>query len=322
MGTPTTTSTDPIIISWSEIDAYRQCPFKHHNLYRERWQEPTPGPALVRGTAWHQVMEHHYQALMALPHRGRKPGTALMKSRQPEVRQHIDAINQLLGRDSKTLQPTEQQTLLDWMYTGYLETYGTDPEWEIVAVEWKGVVPLPNPEGGPSRFLLKAKIDLLAKMRNRLWLWDHKTGANLPRDKDLDFDDQFGLYTWMMREVGFPVIGSMHSASITRRNKVQAQTLESRFLRTYMDRNDYELDQIAAEAYRTAEKMWPEGGIDRVPERTPDTERCQWRCCLTEACLHARRSRKPTAMREMLVAHGFQQSIFRPAEIEYAQRST
>lgn len=292
MTTPIEVVDNPIVISWSEISAYRQCPFKHHLAYRERWQTEKDSPALARGSAWHEIMEFHYVG-------------------------DTDAIERALG--VKSVAQTEQQELLQWMYEGYVQMWAeADKEWKIQAIEWKGFAPLPNPRGGPSRFMLKVKIDVLASRRGRLWVWDHKTCRNLPNDKELDLDDQFGLYQWCMRQAGYPVMGSVHNAARTQRNKKTPQPLDTRFSRTWLARTETELDMIAQEAYLTAETAWPEES-DRsglLPPRHPDTDTCRWKCDYTEACLA---SRKGAKIEPMLQAHGMVSSPFREVELEWKE---
>ena len=281
---------NPIVISWSEISAYRQCPFKHHLAYRERWQSEEDKPALARGTAWHDIMEYHYQG-------------------------DTKAVDTLLGRTA--IEQTEQQELLQWMYDRYVKMWAEeDQTWEIQKTEWKGFAPLPNPRGGPSRFMLKVKVDIIASRKGRLWIWDHKTCRNLPNDKELDLDDQFGLYQWCMRQAGFPVMGCVYNAARTQRNKKTPQSLESCFSRTLMARVDTELDQIAAEAYLTAEAAWPEQMPDMLPPRHPDTDTCRWKCDYTEACLSSRKGGK---LEPMLRAHGMEPRPFREVEIEWKE---
>lgn len=295
---------DPIVVSWSEIDAFRQCPFKHHLQYRQRWTSPVTPPALATGISWHSILEAHYLSLVAKRER----------DTQEQAKQSALLLRLLGAKDSAQ---TDNQKLLQWMYEGYVQQWGNDPDWDVVAVEWKGLTPLPNPSGGHSRFVLKVKIDLLVKFRRNLWVTDHKSGRDLPTDKMLDLDDQFGLYTWTMRQIGFPVMGSIYNAARTQRNKSTPQPLQERFARTYMQRTDVELDTIAAEAYRTAERMWPEGGLTHTPERNTDPDRCRWRCGMNEACLA---SRKGIDIRELLHAYGFRQEMFRQAELDAAQQ--
>lgn len=287
---------DPVVISWSEIDTLRQCPFKHHLGYRERWQTEEDKEVLARGTAWHEILEAHYDGLRS-------------KAKEPD--RHT--IDRLLGGSAEQ---TERQELLDWMYEGYVENWAeADKEWSIKEVEWKGFAPLPNPRGGPSRFMLKVKIDLIAVRRGRLWIWDHKSARNLPSDKELDFDDQFGLYMWCMRQMGYPVAGAVYNCARTQRNK-SFMSLDTRFSRTFLARTDVELDQIAREAYLSAELAWPEVMSEEIPGRTPNTDTCRWRCDFTEACLMSRKGGRIT---DMLTAHGYSPRPFREVEIEWKQ---
>lgn len=301
-----------IDVSWSEISDYRQCPFKHHLNYRERWQRETTSPALMKGNLWHAVLEQHYLLLQLLGRPMRITGK--IPASNAKVKRYYQAIQRLLGR-TPDQDPTDLQDLIGWMYDGYVEHYGFDPEWEILHVESKFVEEFPCPWGSPSRFRLKAKLDVVIRWRGGIWLVDHKSGANLPADKELDLDDQFGLYNWIWREMGHKVQGVLYNAARTQRNK-GPMALDVRFGRYPLHRTDIELDTIATEAYMTAERMWPatEAGelVIYTPERTPNTDTCRWRCDFTEACLA---SRKGIRIHDMLNAHGFRQRLFREAEL-------
>lgn len=287
-----------IIVSYSELDTFRQCPFKHELAYKQRWTRPVrEGSALARGTGWHNLLEAHYKLLKKTD----------IKDLSPEVM--LKTVSPYLY-DKKGNQ-TEDQELIQWMYEGYLKLYGLDEEWEILAVEKHSQFWLPTETGHRSRFKLKFKIDIVARNRKtgKIWIWDHKSCKNLPNQKMLELDDQFGLYTWGMRQLGFPITGSMHNATRTQRNKddsEKAQPLDSRNLRTLLYRTDPELDMIALEAYRTAKRAYAikEGQADRAP----DTDRCSWRCDYTEQCLG---SRKGVDIRGMLLAADFEQDFTR-----------
>src|SRR5690606_17496323 len=123
--------------------------------------------------------------------------------------------------------------------------------------------------------------DLIVRERStgNIWILDHKSGRDLPKDKELDLDDQFGLYTWGLRQLGRRVHGSIHSAARTHRNKDQTrhpQPLHERFARKQIYRTDRELDMLALEAYRLLRLAYsiPIGEAPRSPN--PDT--CRWRC--------------------------------------------
>lgn len=282
------------VVSFSELSSYRQCPHKHELEYKQRWRGE-PGPALARGVLWHTLLEGHYRILQA-HQRDRSMTDAELKA-------------QLMWSARKVLVGAgEHADLLEWMYTGYLEFYGLDLDWKVLAVEHAPEVWLPTAEGTRSRFKIKLKIDLVIRWQDQLWIVDHKSGKELPRDKELDIDDQFGLYTWAMRQLGRPVFGSIHSAARTHRNKNQdryPQPLDERFHRTLLSRTDRELDTIAVEAYRTARAAyrWADGEAPRSPN--PDT--CGWRCSFTEACLMGRKGAdEQQILRDMGMAQDFE----------------
>lgn len=319
----------PRIVSFSELQTARQCPLKHQLSYVERWtKDPDLMSALSKGTAWHMVLEEHYR----------------------EIKHHQDAAQQL-GRDwredlgtigrlcrervaaliSDVIEPrgTELADLMRWMYEGFLAQWGLDEEWRILAVEHQATCRLPTPRGAPSQFKLKMKIDLVVGQRTpsgqrQILVVDHKSCRNLPKDKELDLDDQFGLYTWGMRQIGKKVFGQIHDAARTERlvgerkawegetDQAYApgsvQPLDERFKRTPMYRTDEELDVIAVEAYLSAKARYQQqrevgrGGYDSPRHTDPQT--CRYLCDYTDPCLAGR---KGVDLRDYLRARGFQQ---------------
>jgi hypothetical protein len=318
-----------IVVSWSEIDAARQCPMKHDLSYIERWSKPPrPDGALARGTLWHNVLEEHYRVLAST--QGAKPGdkpTGTDKDRMKAARKAVAKVlfeaEQAAGSNSSAL---ETVNLITWMYEGYVELYGLDPNWWIAATEHAAQVRLPNLAGKPSRFALKLKIDLVIAVRPgimtktpnwKTYVVDHKSGKDLPRDKDFDLMDQFSLYTWSLRKMGRKVFGQMYSAARTFRS-VNDQSgksidpLDKRFSRTPMHRTDTELERVAVEAYQTvAARYRQQIEVDRAgaePPRHTNEQTCSWRCDFTEPCLHGR---KGGDMRDFLRSTGFIQSFER-----------
>jgi hypothetical protein len=267
-----------ITVSYSEIDTGRQCPHKHELAYKQRWVSPSTSQALSRGTAWHTILEGHYRIIQEWQRGGQEWSDTELRSKL------WWSARQVLA------QAGEEADLLEWMYEGYLEMYGLDLEYKILAVEHAPEVYLPTPTGGRSRFKLKMKMDLIVRWKGNIWILDHKSCKDLPKSKELDIDDQFGLYTWGMRQLGRPVFGSIHSAARTQRNKNQErfpQPLEERFDRKLLQRTDAELDCIAVEAYKTAKALysWAPGEAPR----SPNTDTCRWRCDYTTQCLLGRK---------------------------------
>lgn len=274
-----------LTVSWSEIDAARQCLKKHQLAFIERWQEPTMSPALQRGITWHRVMEWWYEGLR----KGLDP-TDIVK-----------AVGLSIGGDP-------ERDLFLWMLDGYVRKWGLDAGWAIKGVELGDVIPMPRPDGVAPLvdwagrevpLSLKLKVDLLVEAAGfngakRLFVVDHKSGGSLPGDRAMEFEDQFGLYIWAMRAVGRPVYGAIHNGALAKMNKTEAKKpkpLDERFTRVPTVRTDRELDEIARDAYETVRIAWGgylAQGQDYRAGRTPNGDTCRFRCPYTQTCLTGR----------------------------------
>ena len=310
-----------VVVSYSELSTYRSCPLKHLLAYKERWTKPPEeGSPLSKGTLWHAVMEIHYLGIQAFQ-RGN------IKTRE-ELHEWVAQRLALLLWDQDTGEQSELQQLILWMYQGHLERYGIDEQWEILGVETKIQQRLPGPDG-PSPYILKGKLDLVVRDRatGKIWVVDHKSGANLPVEEDLDMNDQFGLYLWLLNEAGVPAIGAIHSANRTKMNlgdrpenqdengeplKVsnKKQTLDQRLKRTLMARGERELANIARDAYATAVNAYPEAvGLEPLPVYSnPGTMPFTWRGEWRDVYLIVRKGRNVHAALEEL---GFVQDFER-----------
>lgn len=288
-----------ITVSWSEIDAFRQCPHKHQLSYLERWSKPPkPGSALSKGTLWHQVMEVHYNWIM----NRQRSGASWLHVPKAELQLLDKAIRKVLDEA-----PEDDAELIEWMYKGYLDHYGFDLDWEILAVENTTVLWLPTPLGNKSRFRIKVKLDLVVRWQGKLWVVDHKSGKDLPSDKMLELADQFGLYIWGLQKAGKRIYGSIHNAARTQRNVSKPQPLPERFMRTPMFRTPTELERIAHEAYATVATAY---SARNRAERHANEDTCRWRCDFTEACLLGRKT-TDRQEREALEAYGFERNYDR-----------
>lgn len=290
------------IVSYSELDTFRQCPLKHHLLYGRRWTKPVKeDSALAKGSLWHLVMEDHYGLIKAVQdqNKGRVP--------MREVKRVLAAAHKLVMKrlqDPKTGEQSDNQELIQWMYEGYVEMHGVDPMWRIIGIEHQIITPLLDRDGNPSRYHLKMKIDLLVRDREaggNIWIIDHKSGQNLPTQMDLDIDDQFGLYTWGLRSMGKKVMGTIHNAARTQRNK-GPMTLESRMSRTYMNRGEKELTNLALDAYEAARAAYPDDPAYAARYSSPDPRSCGWKCDVKEPHLLMRSGRNPD---EVMIEYGY-----------------
>lgn len=292
------------VVSYSEIDAYRQCRLKHQLSYLERWQSDTTAPALSRGTLFHSVMEAHYGKLRQL--RSEFPD----EERAEWAEDLFLAVAPLLHEEGTGAQ-TDEQELVQWIYQGYVDLYGTDEDWEIVGIEVPLEEWLPNENGNRTSFKLAGTVDLIVRDGSAgggLWIVDHKTCKNLPKDLELDLDDQAALYMYLLRRHGMNIRGHIRNAIRSERLKTREMDWRERFARPITARLDAELETIALEAYRTMKEAYkPLHGQDRP--RSPDTDLCRWKCNFTAACLAGR---KGYDWRQFLEDAGFEQRAVKP----------
>lgn len=308
------------IISYSEMDTFRQCPLKHQLSYKERWKKPFKiGTPLSRGSLWHHIMEVHYSVIMKHYPNGKnriptKQIPIVLEEAWVAVREYL--FNEVTGAQD------EDQVIITWMYKGYVEKWGVDNDWQIIAIEYPFEVILDDLDGNPSNFALKGKIDILALDRRLggFWIWDHKSGADLPTAMALEIDDQFGGYSWAMQQkLGYNIRGSLHNAARTKMNKgdepgailngnVKMQTLEQRFSRTPLNRSEVEQLNLARDFYAAAINAYPPEDKRLPIYSSPDPRQCSWKCDFKEQHLLARGGRE---IHEVLKEYRFTQDFTR-----------
>src|SRR4029450_6498058 len=112
--------------------------------------------------------------------------------------------------------------------------YQLDEGWKVRGIEVPFSIWLPTERGTRSTYRLKGRIDLLVQaeqLGTGLWIVDHKTCKDLPTEKDLDLDDQMGLYTYLLRRRGLDIRGVIYNALRTQR-LVRPMAMGERFSRT------------------------------------------------------------------------------------------
>jgi hypothetical protein len=298
------------VISNSEVETYRQCRLKHQLSYHERWRpDGDEAEALARGTLFHLVMEHHYGRI----NQARQDGEVV------DAEMLYAAVAHDLY-DPATGQQTPRQELVEWIYKGYVQVYRDDPDWEIVAIEYNIEQEIFDHSGISTGFAFKGTVDLIVRHipTGGLYIVDHKTCKNMPKQKDFDMEDQTGIYTYMLKMQDWDIRGAIYNHCRTEKLK-RDMTMDERFKRTPTVRTNRELTTIALEAVETMQEAYDRlrrkdallGVGNWDAPRSPDGERCGWKCGLTEACLAGRKS-GPLRTRQFLKDIGYTQHDTKP----------
>jgi hypothetical protein len=224
------------------------------------------------------------------------------------VDKYLDAVGEHTGTSEEIVE------LIRWMYTGYVQMWSEEDRdlWSVLDVELRMEVPLI--EGLVN---IKCRIDLSAEDRQGFyWLWDHKSGGNLPSKKETDLDDQFALYQWIINETNpdMRVLGIIHNAARTQRNQGH-MPLDTRFARIKMVRTDRELATMVEEIRSTALDIHAaylnlDCAEALITPRHPNPDTCKWKCSFTSPCLLGRGT-EPERVRVMLKDLEFRQDFTR-----------
>lgn len=297
--------TEPIVVRASQLGDFRHCPLKEFWGWRESggWFDPgrDRSGARGRGTEWHAILQIHYSFIQEDQRAGRTP----------DLDEIHDAVWDYIA---DWIDNEEDAELLRWMYDGYVELYGFDPNWEVLSVEQTLRVPFQDEDGEPLRVpdpdrrgitrpvLYEWTTDLLAKVRDLrgTFVIDHKSTSAMLGRVDIDLSDQFGLYALAWERLGKPVRGQLINQATTKRLK-RAQALSERYDRKTSIRTPAELREIELDAVATIRAMYSEQNL-RHPYSAPDPRTCSWKCDFKELHLQWRREKNKTPERFARVA--------------------
>lgn len=286
---------DIILVGQSELADFRQCPLKHKFRWIDGWHLPvTHVEANVKstiGTQWHHVQACHYRAKQEVEAAGDVYTVEMARNVMTLATQEII---DLYGMDNES--GDEREALLMWMASGYLERYGVDPDWEILAIEERLVVPIVDPDARRAvpEFALRFTADLVVRLRSlgRRVIIDNKTveSQGVWGTFDIDLDDQLGIYTRGLARLDpdDPPIYAMLNQ--VRRDKLKRpMTLTERFMRPKSTRTTRELDEIERDALSDLRRMHGAENLRR-PSSAPNPKQCAWKCDFKEPHIVLRRS--------------------------------
>lgn len=285
-----------IEVGQSELASFRQCPLLHKFRWRQGWHYPdsSRNPKSEIGTQWHIVQAAHYRRKMQVEAAGE---VYTLQMARDTMALAILGLGAIYSWDLASPADEERQALLGWMAEGYLERWGTDEDWEIVAVEKRLSVPIADPDDpeAPPEFSLRFTADLVVRVRSlrrRLAIIDNKTieGPGHWGAVDVNLHDQLGLYVrgYARLDPDDPPILAMLNQ--VRRDKLKRpMTLAERFSRPKSARTIPELDEIERDAISDLRRMHGEENLRR-PTSHPDPKTCAWKCDFREAHIRLRQT--------------------------------
>lgn len=284
---------EPIVIRHSEIADFRHCPLKHRWAWRDGWYSPAreSGGARELGSIWHEMLKIRYRYIQARQLDGR-----------PMREEDLD---EQVGRQVATANTDLQETLV-WMYEGYIEKHGWDPDWKIVSVELEEQARFNDEDGQPlvidgRPVFYSWMTDILVASREYrgILVVDTKSTGQPMSQMDIDLSDQFGLYTLGWQRLGKKVRGQLVNMAHTKKLK-RAMTLDERFVRRPSIRTATELRNIELDAVDTIYEIWSARN-QRRSRSHPDPRTCGWKCDFKEPHLRLRREKDPEGRTEAIM---------------------
>lgn len=176
----------------SERNTFKTCEFQWYISYELRSRLGTPAPALRFGTLIHRALADWY---IKGTKRGKNPVKTFERYYDEDVRENEASFGWKLSADEPW---QEARDIGVGMLTHYLEVYGNDSDWDVLATEHPFKQVVSHPETGEPWFMYTGIVDGVwrDKRDNSIWVADHKTTASLSDSKlsYLQMDDQAGAY--------------------------------------------------------------------------------------------------------------------------------
>ncbi|MBE7461916.1 MAG: PD-(D/E)XK nuclease family protein [Planctomycetes bacterium] len=204
------------ILTFSGLNTFRCCPRKYELRYLQGLTTREKPETLTFGSAIHEALQQWY----TLPNDAKRLGTVL---------DYLDA--QFPGRKGD-LQVKGQWQRARALFCGYAHRYAQE-EFEVVAIEREFEAEIRNPDTGRASqtFTVAGKVDGIVRVGKELYLLEHKTAATLDGsylDK-LWTDTQIALYSYYLRQIGFPIVGVIYNVLLKTRLQQRAGETEAEY---------------------------------------------------------------------------------------------
>ena len=209
------------ILTYSALNTFRNCPRKYCLRYVEHLRRPEVPEALGFGSVIHEALEQWHR----LPVHTDPQGTD--GHRFLTLLDFLDATYPNRRADE---QEKARWHLARAMMTGYAQRYARET-FEVLEVEKTFEGEIRNPDTGrqSQTFTMAGKVDGIVKACDEVYLLEHKTASSLTGDylDRLWTDTQIALYSFYLREQGYPIVGVIYNILLKARlQQRQGETQE------------------------------------------------------------------------------------------------
>jgi hypothetical protein len=209
-------SPDRDVLTYSALNTFRNCPRKYKHRYLDFLRPREKPNALSFGSVIHGAIELWYRSA-ADPNR---------------LWTVLDFVDQQFPEHIGDDQQRAAWHLARAIITGYAARYATE-EFEVVEIEKPFTGEIRNPDTGrqSQTFVMAGKADAIVQRQDGMYLLEHKTASTIDAsylDK-LWTDTQIALYSFYLRQLGYPIVGVIYNVLLKTRLQQRAGETEAEF---------------------------------------------------------------------------------------------
>lgn len=209
-------SSDRDVLTYSALNTFRNCPRKYKHRYLDFLRPREKPNALSFGSVIHGAIELWYRS-------------AGDPNRLWAV---LDFVDQQFPERMGDDQQKSAWHLARAIITGYAARYATE-DFEVVEIEKPFTGEIRNPDTGrlSQTFVMAGKADAIVQRPDGMYLLEHKTASTIDAsylDK-LWTDTQIALYSFYLRQLGYPIVGVIYNVLLKTRLQQRAGETEAEF---------------------------------------------------------------------------------------------
>lgn len=210
------------VLTYSALNTFRNCPRKYKHRYLDCLRPREKAESLSFGSVVHNAVELWYRSI------GNPDRLAC-------VLNHIDQQFPARAGDERD---RAHWHLARALMSGYAACYWSE-DFEIVEIEKPFTGEIRNPDTGrlSQTFVMSGKADAIVRRADGLYLLEHKTASSIDAsylDK-LWTDTQIALYSYYLRQLGYPIVGVIYNVLLKSRLQQKAGETEAEFAIRYAE---------------------------------------------------------------------------------------
>lgn len=255
------------LLTHSRMQCRKTCSKKHWIEYTLGVRKAIASTPLRFGDNIHEALDLHAQgAVDGDSSNGVENGIAEIVRRYQDKPPFFTQDEWLLEREKAVR-----------LFIGYVQRWGTEPDWEVIATEQAFTLPIINPETGHASrtFRFAGKIDKIVRLPDgRLAIVEHKTtGDSIDADSDywprLRIDTQISGYFHAAQQLGYDVQTCIYD--VIRKPSIRPKKLSKQDRQSWMATGKYYGERFDFNANVTTETPEMYGArLSKDIEERPD----------------------------------------------------